>query len=254
MGYYRVLVCIAILGAAVAASVGEGIAGTGLALGINQVAVVAGDQIVVNAHANAVAQGFTAWALIVGPSGQTYSMSLSGKLRGGMVPLGSSPSGLTAPRDVTLLDMAVPGGIQTGKYAIAAWFLPPGVTADGIADAAGKAIEGYFDQTAVYVISGKITVDITGTWDTTIEGVGKGTMTLTQTGLIVEGSYSGSDGKASVLGFIDMNAVVLFLTYESNPGAPSMELEGTAVDTTMSGTYISTLPGPSSGIWSAELR
>ncbi|MEI6633024.1 MAG: hypothetical protein WCP22_04300 [Chlamydiota bacterium] len=231
---------------------GAGAFAAGLELAVSRTAFVAGDPISVTAHAAALAESFDAWAVILTPGGQLYSMSLAGTLAPGAVPIARSTPGLPTDMDATLLSMRIPAGIAPGEYTAVLVFLPAGTIPTGIGDAEAKAIPGCFARTLFYVISGRVSIDIDGTWAVTLDRLGTGTMTLTRYDYIVEGAFTGDfDGDASIIGFIDLDTFTLFLNFADKPGAVDMTLKGGESGATISGTYSSDVFDPPSGTWSA---
>jgi len=226
---------------------GAGAFAAGLELAVNRTAFVSGDPISVTAHAAALAQSFDAWAVILTPDGQLYSMSLAGTLSPGAVPIARTAPGLSSDTNATLLSMRIPVGTARGEYTAVLVFLPAGTMPSSVGDAEAKAIPGYFARTPFYVISGRVSIDIDGTWDVTLDAIGTGTMTLTRYDYIVEGTFSGGIGNASILGFIDRDTFTLFLDFADKPGTVDMTLKGGESGATISGTYSSGVFTPPSG-------
>jgi hypothetical protein len=230
---------------------GAGAFAAGLGLAVSRTAFVAGDPIGVTAHAAAIAQSFDAWAVILTPDGQLYSMSLAGTLAPGAVPIARSVPGLPTDMDATLLSMRIPAGIALGEYTAVLVFMPAGTIPADIEDAEAKAIPGHFARILFYVISGRVSIDIDGAWAITLDTLGTGTMTLTRYDYIVEGAFAGDIGNASILGFIDRDTFTLLLDFTGSPAQAHMTLKGIAADSSLSGTYSSDLFDTPSGTWNA---
>jgi hypothetical protein len=228
----------------------------GLTLTTNVAAYVAGDGIRVNAHADALPQSFDAWAVILAPDGTRYSMSLAGTLSPGAVPIARSAPGLAADTDALLLNMVIPGGAPRGEYEAVLVFLPAGTAPTSVEDAEAKAIPGYFTRALFHLVSGRVGIDIDGTWNVTLEGLGSGTMTLAryEDNFIVEGEFAGEGelGNASVLGFIDLEVFTLFLDFADSPGTTDMTLSGGESGAALSGTWSSDVFDPPAGAWTGQ--
>lgn len=227
----------------------------GVALATNYTAYRAGDRMRVTGHADAIQRGFDAWAVILSPGRQMYFMSLAGTIAPGAVPLARAVPALPTGVDATLLSMQIPPGLTRGKYEAVMAFLPAGTAPSSVEDAEAKAIPGCFARVRFYLVSGLVAINIDGTWNVEIEGLGSGVMTIARypDNLIVDGDFAGEDGlgNASVLGFIDLDTFTLFLNFADKPGKTDMILKGGTQGAGLSGTWSSEVFDPPSGTWTA---
>lgn len=230
----------------------------GVAISTNYTAYRVGDKIRVQAHADALQEGFDAWAVLLAPGGAMYFMSLAGTLAPGPMPIGRSVPGLRTGMDATLLSMFIPNNAPRGEYEAVLVFLPAGTSVSSVEDAEKKAIPGCFARARFYLISGRIRIDIDGAWDVNLEGVGTGLMTIARypDNFIVGGDFTGYTGlgNASVLGFIDLDTFTLFLNFADKPGKTDMTLKGKTRSTGLYGTFSSDAFTPDEGPWTAGKR
>jgi agmatine deiminase len=122
-----------------------------LTITLSSDAVSPGSRIGIGAHVAAIKEPFDAWAVVLGPRGEVYSLRLAAGPVKGATALATSVPGLAEGRAVTLLDATVPHGMPSGGYTVAAALFPPGVAPRNMEDAGSEAIEGYFDQGVVTV-------------------------------------------------------------------------------------------------------
>lgn len=216
----------------------------------------AGEGLRVTGHADAIPGAFDAWAVVLAPGGGLYFMSLAGTPAPGPFPLALAVPGLPGAVDATLLSIDIPWGLARGEYQALLALLPAGTAVTNVADAEAKAIDGCFARARFYLASGLVSILIDGTWNVTLDELGSGTITLARypDNFIVEGTFSGKDEleEASILGFIDLDTVTLFLDSPSTPGAQDLILKGRAVDGTLSGTWVSDKISPFGGGWEAN--
>lgn len=225
----------------------------GLDISVNWTAFVAGDPIVVSAHAAPLSQSFDAWSVILSPDGQMYFMSLAGVIAPGATPLARTVPGLPSAADATLLSMRLPQGIALGEYAAVAVLMPAGVIPTSVEDAEARCIPGCFARTTFYIISGWISADITGTWNISLLGLGDGVLTIDPPpDYLLYGTFTGGIGNATVIGFMDYAAFTLFLDFADKPGKSELILRGAAFGGQLAGTYSSDTFSPPSGTWTAS--
>jgi hypothetical protein len=110
-----------------------------------------GGRLEIGARVPAFGEVFDAWAVVLTPNGEVYSLMPEKAPVPGAVPLARSVNGLWADIEVSLFDGLVPAGMPGGTATVAAGIFHPGTVPGSLDDARRQAVAGYYDQKTVTI-------------------------------------------------------------------------------------------------------